>query len=134
MIARWLAIITVLILLLVLAYTADPLAPTQTAHDSEPVAIFISRPVAMFPNGYFRVRFRLEPHADNRLLRLGYIGPENHLSDEVLHGAAAPITRWREFKDLPPGEYEAVAELIRVINGNTVRHTARVNFRVIGLF
>lgn len=129
MTARLLTIITILIIFLALVWRADPLAPPPP-----PVELFLSHPTAMWPNGYFRVRIRVEPHDDNRWLVMGYDGPESHVSYEMLDGAAAPITRWREFKDLPPGEYQAIAELYRVTNGKEQLRTTRVGFRVLGGF
>lgn len=64
--------------------------------------------------GYIRLRIRVEPDPANRALAVGIVGPDFETSSlEQLEGDRAPITRWREFKDIPAGDYQVLSEVYR---------------------
>lgn len=67
-----------------------------------------------FEPGYIRLRVRVEPDTANRALAVGIIGPDFETSSlEQLEGDNARPTRWVIYKDVPAGEYEAIAEVYR---------------------
>ena len=68
-----------------------------------------------FEPATIRVRVTVEPDAQNRYLIMALNDGDVTVgrSDEELRGAAAPRTRWREFKSVPAGEYAAVAVVHR---------------------
>lgn len=67
-----------------------------------------------FEPGYVRLRIRVEPDPANRALAVGIVSESFETSSlEQLEGDRARITRWFEYKDVPAGEYWAVAEVYR---------------------
>ena len=83
--------------------------------DARPLAITVESGRMQFEPAYIRLRVRVEPHPDNRALAVGIVGPDFETSSlEQLDGDKAPITRWRDFKDVPAGEYQAIAHIVRV--------------------
>jgi hypothetical protein len=73
-----------------------------------------------FEPAFIRLRIRVEPDAANRALAVGIVGAEFETSSlEQLAGAGAPKTRWREFKGVPAGEYQAVASVQRADGSQT---------------
>lgn len=129
MIARWLAILTIVILLLAFAWHADPLAPSPPA-----ITLSLSHSVSPQPAS-FRARVQIQPHPDNRWWCVVFDGPEYKRSCRELEGVGSPRTFTVWFNNLSGGEYAAVAELYRVTEGEpkTIR-SALVRFQVIGLF
>lgn len=67
-----------------------------------------------FAPGFVRIRIRVEPDPANRALAVGIVGNDYESSSlETLNGERAPITRWREFRAVPAGYYDVLAELVR---------------------
>lgn len=96
----------------------------------EPLRITVESARFQFEPAYIRLRIRVDPHRENRALTVGIVSANFETSTlEVLEGHRAPISRWREFKDVPAGEYEAISELVRSDGSTTL---ARATFRVIG--
>ena len=96
----------------------------------EPVSIK-ARPTAQIYNGknevYIEVVVPRNP--DNRLLVIDWYSGSSEIA---LHGDnSLPIFR-RIARDLDPGEYEAIAVLVRVIDGERKVFTAKTNFIVKG--
>lgn len=66
-----------------------------------------------FEPAFVRLRIRVEPHPENRALAVGIVSDSFETSSfEQLDGGSAR-TRWREFRDVPAGEYAAFAHLVR---------------------
>lgn len=83
-----------------------------------------------FAPAYVRLRILVEPDAANRGLYVALVSEGFETSSyEQLEGMDSPRTRWREFKDVPEGEYAAVAVVER---GRASRWTDRVPIRVMG--
>jgi hypothetical protein len=78
-----------------------------------------------FEPGFVRLKVRVEPDADNRALAVGIVGPDFETNSLEQLDAQSPITRWREFKDVPAGEYQAVAEVVRA-DGTSSLASARL--------
>jgi len=86
----------------------------------------------LFEPAYIRLRVRVEPDPQNRALAMGIVGDSFETSSlEQLEGDRARITRWVDYKDVPAGDYTAVAQLLRV-DGTT--ETVRDSFQVIGRY
>ena len=67
-----------------------------------------------FEPGYVRLKIRVQPDPANRALTVGIVSAEFETSSlEQLDGDRAPLTRWKEFRDIPAGEYVAIAEVYR---------------------
>jgi hypothetical protein len=81
------------------------------AAGGEPLTLAVTPTVAFAP-ATVRIRARIEPSADNRLLTIVADGVEFYRSSDVpLEGDQAPKTVELFFKDVPGGEYEVVAVL-----------------------
>lgn len=72
-----------------------------------PVAIEVSPRFGRAPQT-IRIRVQVEPHRDNRVLCVGYVGTRDRESCEGIDGGTAR-TRWVEFRDLPGGRYTVFA-------------------------
>jgi hypothetical protein len=81
-----------------------------------PVSVDVSPRFSM-GRGAVRLTARVAPHADNRVLRFVVDGPQYGAQDVPLEGLDAARISERWFKDVPPGDYEARAELYRGTSG-----------------
>jgi hypothetical protein len=77
----------------------------------EPLKLAVT-PAQSFAPGFVRIRARIEPNAENRLLTIVADGADFYRSSEIqLDGDQAPRTVEVRFADLPGGEYEVYAAL-----------------------
>ena len=76
---------------------------------------------------YIRLRVTVEPHQDNRGLWVGLVDGDYVAASsyEGLEGGRSPRTRWREFKDMGAGNYDAFVVLERV-DGSRIEARDRV--------
>lgn len=82
--------------------------------DGPNLALTVESSIYSFEPAFVRVRVRVEPNAQNRRLTVGLVSDGfSTSSDENLAGDQARISRWLEFRDVPAGEYTAVAYLLR---------------------
>ena len=78
----------------------------------EPLKLAVN-PAQSFAPARVRVRARIEPSAENRVLAIVADGPDFYRSSEIqLDGDQAPKTVELLLSDLPGGEYEVYAVLI----------------------
>jgi len=88
-------------------------------------------PAHAFAPAAVRIRARVEPNADNRVLTIVADGPDFYRrSDVPLDGEEAPRTFELWFKDLPAGDYEVSA--ILTTTSDRPRVAARSSFSIIG--
>lgn len=63
---------------------------------------------------YIRLRVTVQPDPANRGLTVAAVSANFETSSyEQLDGASAPRTRWRDWRDIPAGEYVVVADVDR---------------------
>jgi hypothetical protein len=80
-----------------------------------------------------RIRARVEPNADNRVLTIVADGPDFYRrSDVPLDGEEAPRTVELSFRDVPAGDYEVSA--ILTTTSTRPRVTARSSMTVLSMF
>jgi len=84
----------------------------------------------LMPQEWMRSLVRVEPHTDNRLLRVT-IDSSNYFrsSDVQLNGASAARSHFFVWKSLPPGAYEVTAI---VLGTDGRRSERRATFEVLG--
>ena len=81
--------------------------------------------------GYLRSLIRVLPNADNRLMRVEIDSDSYYRSSEVqLDGAAAPMSHFMDWKDVPAGKYDLIVTVIGQSGPRVVRH---LNFQVLGV-
>ena len=81
------------------------------AGSGQPLTLALS-PAHAFAPATVRIRARVEPNADNRVLTIVADGPNFYRrSDVPLEGEEAPRTFELWFRDVPPGDYEVSAIL-----------------------
>ena len=80
-----------------------------------------------------RVEVRLVPNSANRKLRFSMVmeGEEYSLSEKPLDGLEAPKLAVFLFRDLPAGDYEGRATLVRQVEGKEVLYSARSTLLVV---
>lgn len=83
------------------------------AADPAPITITASPRFGTSPQ-WVKVKVRVEPHADNRILCVGYVGTRDRESCEELQGDRAAITHWVDYKDLPGGRYTVYGRVVGV--------------------
>lgn len=101
------------------------------------LAVFAAPPITITTRDYFsnapgtvRVRIEIEPYAGNISWCLFYDGGmAGESCYQIDDGLKAPRIYQRVLKDLPAGEYEAVAVVYR---NDTDQKVGRVRFRVLG--
>ena len=87
--------------------------------EDRPLAVAVESARIQFEPGFVRVRIRVAPHPDNRALAIGLVGDDFETSSlEELPGDRARVTRWWTVRDVPAGEYRALAEVVRA-DGST---------------
>jgi hypothetical protein len=97
----------------------------------EPLALAVT-PAQSFAPGFVRIRARIEPNAENRLLTIVADGADFYRSSEIqLDGDQAPKAVEVRFADLPGGEYEVYAALTDA--SGRQRAVARQPARVISM-
>lgn len=96
------------------------------AAGNPPVRVDITPRVGIGPVKEVRIRATVEPHADNRLLRIVIDNGETYLrsSDYQLDGLDAPRTHSLELKNVPGGNYLVVAAVFGP--GGKVRYVAKL--------
>jgi hypothetical protein len=81
------------------------------AHGGEPLKLTVT-PFQSFAPATVRVRARIEPNAENRILTIVADGQAFYRSSDIpLEGELAPKTVELNFSNLPGGEYEVYAVL-----------------------
>jgi hypothetical protein len=99
------------------------------AGSGQPLTLALSSAHAFAP-ATVRIRARVEPNADNRVLTIVADGPDFYRrSDVPLDGEEAPRTFELWFKDLPAGDYEVSA--ILTTTSDSRRVTARSSMSVL---
>ena len=89
-------------------------------------------PAHAFAPATVRIRARIEPNADNRVLTIVADGPNFYRSSDVpLDGEEAPRTVELWFKDVPAGDYEVSANL--TTTSDRQRVTARSSMTVLSI-
>ena len=69
-----------------------------------------------------RLRVRVVQHPDNRALTVALVSDGFERSSlEQLEGAASPLVRWIDYRDVPAGEYAVVAEVVRTTGAAQAR-------------
>lgn len=97
---------------LLLAVVLLVVATTPPIAGNEPVKIAVS-PVHSFAPSLVRIRVRVEPNTENRMLQVIADGDEFYRRTDVqLEGDHSPATTQMELRDVPGGEYEIKAVLI----------------------
>lgn len=96
-----------------------------------PLTLTVS-PVTSVAPVTVRVRVITERHADNRALCVSYDGPEYKRSCHTLNGSDDARTWTLYWAFRIGGEYRAVAELIRVEQGQTRQYVVAQAFQIIG--
>ena len=80
----------------------------------EPVTIVVESGYYLFEPAWIRVRVRVEPDPENRALSVAILSDSSETSSlEQLPGDKARATRWVTYKDVPAGDYEAIAYVDR---------------------
>ena len=101
------------------------------AGSGQPLTLALS-PVHSFAPATVRIRARIEPNADNRLLTIVADGPNFYRSSEMqLDGEEAPKTVELWFREVPAGDYE-VSAIVTTTSGRP-RVTARSSMTVLGI-
>lgn len=113
-----------LLLLLALIWSA-------AASSDDPVAITVY-PLQAHSPATLLVRVRTARHADNRALCVSYDGPEYKRSCRTLNGSSDARTWTLYWSFRIGGEYRAVAELIRVEQGQVRQYVAAQAFQIMG--
>jgi hypothetical protein len=102
------------------------------AGSAQPLTLAVS-PAHSFAPATMRIRARLEPNADNRVLTIVADGPDFYRrSDVPLEGEDSPRTFELWFKDVPAGNYEVSA--ILTTNSDRPRVAARSSVNVLSMF
>lgn len=87
------------------------LSLTFTGASTPRVAVHLQVAVAQAP-ACVRVRVTIDPHEDDRALRVDLVGEDFYRASEVpLDGVNGPKTTWIEWQDVPGGDYEVVARV-----------------------
>ena len=102
------------------------------AGSGQPLTLAVS-PAHAFAPATVRIRARVEPNADNRMLTIVADGPDFYRrSDVQLDGEDAPRTFELWFRDVPGGDYEVSA--ILTTTSDRARVTARSSMAVLSTF
>lgn len=111
---------------------AAPTADRTTAAPPKPVedlSLVLMRRIVTAP-GYLRSVIRVAPSGDNRVLRVTIDSEDYYRASEIqLDGAAAPMSHFIDWKQLPPGTYDLTATLIGPAG---TRAEQRTSFTVLG--
>ena len=101
------------------------------AGSGQPLTLAVS-PAHSFAPATVRIRARVEPNAENRLLTIVADGPNFYRSSDVqLDGEEAPKTVELWFRDVPGGDYE-VSAILTTTSGRP-RVTARSSMTVLSI-
>jgi hypothetical protein len=102
------------------------------AGSAQPLTL-ATAPAHSFAPATVRIRVRVEPNADNRVLTIVADGPDFYRrSDVPLEGDEAPRTFELWFKDVPAGNYEVSAILTTI--ADRPRVAARSSVNVLSMF
>jgi hypothetical protein len=100
-----------------------------TLTGAQPLVLTVAPKIAPEP-GYVRVRVRIEPDADNRMLEVTALSDEYSRTSEIpLNGSSAPRLSIIDYPNLPSGTYEVHAVLLGS-KGN--RATMRSVVQIVG--
>ena len=103
---------------LVLVLLGVVLALFFSAAEPAPLGVVVEGPVYRFEPSSVRVRIRVQPDPSNRGLLVKLLSEDYETSSyEQLDGESAPIIRWKDFRDIPAGNYLVIAALIRPPQG-----------------
>ena len=101
------------------------------AGSGQPLTLALS-PVHAFAPATVRIRARIEPNVENRLLTIVADGPNFYRSSEMqLDGEEAPKTVELWFREVPAGDYEVSA--ILTTTSDRRRVTARSSMTVLSM-
>lgn len=96
---------------------------------SPPVRITVV-PKASFHPGSVRITVKITPDDRNRDLCYGYEGPSYRRSCVPIEGAERKVTFEQIYTNIPPGEYQAFADLFQVLPNKAIH--VETYFQVIG--
>ena len=116
----------------IVAGRATPAANRTASAPGKPMddlALLVTRRLVTAP-GYLRSVIRVAPSDDNRLLRVTIDSEDFFRGSEIqLDGAAAPMSHFIDWKQMPPGTYDLTATLIGPAGTRAERQTS---FTVLG--
>ncbi len=116
-----------------LSAQADAARPQEPhAHQKPPEDLTLRlTPRFVTAPGYLVSVIRVNPSADNRVLRVAIDSDGYYRSSEIqLEGASAPLSHFINWKQVPAGDYELTATLIGAAGPRAER---QISFRVLAI-